>query len=225
MVLSLLVNMIFVGASGVVIYKKGGIGFIKDQFRNTASSHEFSDYYVQKKDIFEVLDKASTDKVFLGDSITEHGELQEYFPDVTVLNRGITGDISKGVLNRVNEVVDRSPKEVYLMIGVNDILNKVDKDDYRDNIEKIIQSFDKDSTKVILQSILPVNNDIYSGIVTNTDIIEFNDILKEIANKHEIQYIDLYPNFTDEDGQLKKEFTVDGIHLNGQGYEVWMNNL
>src|SRR5690606_7305518 len=103
------------------------------------------------KNIFESIEVAETDKIFVGDSITDHGEFQEYFPGQTVLNRGISEDTSDGVLNRIKEVAERKPREVYIMIGINDIRAGTDAKTYRKNVDSIIQSFDKDATKVILQ--------------------------------------------------------------------------
>ena len=56
-----------------------------------------------------------------GDSLTEGIDWRELFPDVKILNRGIGGDTSAGVLNRLDEVIGRHPKIVVLMIGANDL--------------------------------------------------------------------------------------------------------
>lgn len=209
-----------------MIYKQGGIVFLKQQLKTMTSSQEYPDYYLQKKDIFETLNpKGEVDKVFIGDSITDHGEFQEYFPEEVVLNRGIGEDETKGVLNRIDEVVSRNPKEVFIMIGINDIQSKVEQGVYQKNMEKIIHSFDKNSTKVILQSILPINNQDYNHTISNARIDHFNKVLQNIAEENGIQYIDLNRHFEDENGQMKKELTVDGIHLNGEGYDTWLKNL
>ena len=111
------------------------------------------------------------------------------------------------------------------MIGINDIGRNIDVDVYQKNIEKIVDSFDGNSTKVNLQSILPINNQDYNHKISNEKIEQFNKVLKTIAEENGIQYIDLNRHFEDERGQLKKELTVDGIHLNGKGYDTWIKNL
>ena len=50
--------------------------------------------------------------VMPGDSLTEGIDWRELFPDVKILNRGISGDTSAGVLNRLDEVIGRHPKIV-----------------------------------------------------------------------------------------------------------------
>lgn len=222
---SLILNILFIGIGGYLIHKQGGIAFIKEQVANATSSQKYPDYYVQNKDIFESIRVAKADKIFVGDSITDHGEFQEYYLDQTVLNRGISEDTTDGVLNRIGEVAGRSPKEVYLMIGINDIGAGVEAKTYQKNVEKIIESFDKNSTKVVLQSILPINNRDFNNDLSNKTIHEFNAILQQMAQKYGVDYIDLHTAFEDRDGQLKKDITIDGIHLKGEGYRIWMDKL
>jgi lysophospholipase L1-like esterase len=220
-VLSLVINLLLVGMGSFAVYKQGGMAFVKTLF----SSQEFPDYYLQKQHLFESLNYEDVDKVFLGDSITDHGEFQESFPGELVLNRGIVEDDTKGVLNRIDEVVKRNPQEVYILIGINDIGKEVDVEVYRNNMEKIIQSFDPTTTKVIVQSILPVNNIAYKNAISNKTVNQFNEVLIKLAGENHIQYVDLNQHFQNADGQLKKEFTVDGIHLTGKGYDMWIDNL
>lgn len=163
--------------------------------------------------------------MFIGDSITDYGEFQEYFPNEVVLNRGIRNDWTGGVLNRIQEVVDRNPKEAYLMIGVNDLRYKTEDDVYKRNVEKIVDSFKGKDTKLAIQSILPVNNGLFGNEVTNDQVKRFNVILQRIAEDKGIEYIDLHSSFVDKNGQLDKQYTEDGLHVNGKGYKVWVNQL
>lgn len=220
-VLSLVINLLLIGVGSFIVYKQGGMAVVKKFF----SSQEYPEYYLQKQRLFDTFDYEEVDKVFLGDSITDHGELQTYFPGEVVLNRGIVEDDTKGVLNRIDEVVMRNPKEVYILIGINDIGKEVDVKVYQKNMEKIIQSFDQTTTKVVVQSILPVNNKAYQNELSNKKVNQFNEVLQKLAKENDIPYIDLNQHFQNDDGQLKKEFTVDGIHLTGKGYDVWMDNL
>lgn len=221
LVMSLLVNILFIGIGSFGAYKQGGMAVVKKML----SSQEYPDYYLQKKNLFESLEYSDVDKIFLGDSITDHGEFQKYFKDEVVLNRGIVEDGTKGILNRLDEVVKRNPKEVYIMIGINDIGKKVDLKVYEANMEKIVQSFNGKSTKVVIQSILPVNNQEFNNEISNKKVHQFNKVLQKIAKENGLQYIDLHMFFEDGKGQLQKDLTVDGIHLTGEGYDTWMENL
>ncbi|MDX1806058.1 MAG: GDSL-type esterase/lipase family protein [Paenisporosarcina sp.] len=207
-VLSLVINLLLIGVGSFIVNKQGGMAAVKSYF----SSDQYTDYYLHKKRLFESFDYKKVDKVFLGDSITDHGELQTYFP----------GEV---VLNRIDEVVKRNPKEVYILIGINDIGEEVDLDVYQKNMEKIIQSFDTKTTKVIVQSILPVNNKEFRNTISNETVDQFNEALQKLAEENGVQYVNLNQHFETADGQLKKEFTVDGVHLSDEGYDMWMENL
>lgn len=219
--LSAVVNLAFIAIAGFVVYKQGGMVFVKEQWVSLTSEQEFPDYYVQKKAIFESLDTSDPDKIFLGDSITDHGEFQEYFPEEVVLNRGIAEDTTKGVLNRIDEVVERNPEEVYIMIGINDIGAGADAAAYEKNMRKIIESFDLAKTRLVLQSILPVNTEDFNNELSNKTVDEFNQVLQKLAEEYSIGYINLHPKFENAEGQLEEQLTIDGIHLKGEGYDRW----
>lgn len=225
LVLSLLLNILLIGTGGYVVHKIGGIEFVKTKMQSTPPAKRDSAYYFTKKSVFEHSTTSDVDKAFIGDSITDYGEFQEYFPGDVVLNRGIRNDVAKGVLDRLQEVVDRNSKEAYLMIGVNDIRYRTDAEDYEDRVNSIVDSFDGKETKLFIQSILPVNNGIFGNEVSNEKVKQFNEILRRIADENGLEYIDLHSSFTDNNGQLDKQFTVDGLHLNGKGYEVWVDIL
>lgn len=225
LVVSLLLNVLLIGTGSYVVHKIGGLEFVKTKMQSTPSVKKDSAYYFTKKSVFEHSAASDVDIVFIGDSITDYGEFQEYFPDEVVLNRGIRNDVAKGVLNRIQEVVDRNPKEAYLMIGVNDIRYGTDAKDFESRVNAIVDSFDGKETRLFIQSILPVNNGIFGNEVSNKKVKEFNEILLRIADENGIEYIDFHSSFTDKNGQLDKEFTVDGLHLNGKGYEVWVDKL
>lgn len=111
------------------------------------------------------------------------------------MNRGIGEDDSEGVLNRIDDVVNRNPKEVFILNGIIDIQSKVEKEVFQLNIEKIVDSFDKDSTTVVLQSILPINNKAFHNTLSNEKVHQFNEVLQKIAEEKGIQYIDLHRHF------------------------------
>ena len=217
---SLFLNALFLGYGGLVASQMDGINHAQ-----AASMQKSAAYYFTKKSIFEHAELYDVDKIFIGDSMTDYGEFQEYFPDEVVLNRGIRNDVAKGVFHRIEEVVNRNAKEAYLMIGVNDIGHGENRKDFEKNIRAIVQSFEGTGTKLFIQSILPVNNGLYGKAVSNKKVQQFNDLLRTIATEKGIEYIDLYAYFLDEHGQLDERFTVDGLHLNGEGYRMWIDRL
>ena len=73
----------------------------------------FSTYYHQRWTLFQSLPQTKGDIIFIGNSITDGGEWSELFNDLRVKNRGISGDISAGVIKRIDEVVKRKPAKQF----------------------------------------------------------------------------------------------------------------
>ena len=72
---------------------------------------------------FEALAATHSAVAFVGDSITEGGLWSEWLPGVDVINRGISGNTTQDILDRMHQIVSVQPDKLFLMIGVND-LNK-----------------------------------------------------------------------------------------------------
>ena len=59
--------------------------------------------------------------VFLGNSITKGGgDWGQRFNSSNIVNRGISGDYTEGILNRLNEIIFYKPIAVFILIGVNE---------------------------------------------------------------------------------------------------------
>lgn len=112
------------------------------------------------KSQFELLPDSKTDIVFVGDSITEFGWWEEWFPDNNVKNRGISGDVVQGVLHRIDGISSLSPKQVFLMIGINDIFQEHSIEHIKDIYLQLCKKMSKEmpNTQIYLQSILPTNS-------------------------------------------------------------------
>lgn len=222
LVFSLTINVLLISLAGLIIFKKGGVKFVVEQLDDlTSNDKKYSDYHMLKKSVFEVVPNKDivVDKIFIGDSITDYGEYHEYFPSEYVVNRGIRNDTSAGILDRLEQITKINAKDAYLMVGVNDIQHGVKQEVYKNNIAEIINSFQSKPTKLHVLSILPVNNKIFEGTISNEKIIKFNDSLKNLADKYNTDYIDLGKSLSNDNGELLNEYTFDGVHLNGEGYE------
>ena len=170
--------------------------------------------------------------VFLGDSITSRCDLNKYFPNYNVYNSGIAGNMTKDILdNMENRVFVYNPTKVFILIGTNDLVySGLDNDGIKNNIEEIINKiYEKNSnTKIYLESIYPVNNSLNKEIVetrTNDNIKDLNNKIEKICNNNKCTYINMYDNLTDKNGNMKRIYTVDGLHLNKIGYKVITNKL
>lgn len=170
--------------------------------------------------------------VFLGDSITSRCDLDKYFPNYNVYNSGIAGNMTKDILdNMENRVFVYNPTKVFILIGTNDLVySELDNDGIKNNIEEIINKiYEKNSnTKIYLESIYPVNNSLNKEIVetrTNDNIKDLNNKIEKICNNNKCTYINMYDNLTDKNGNIKRIYTVDGLHLNKIGYKVVASKL
>jgi predicted alpha-1,2-mannosidase len=181
-------------------------------------------YYYHRKEHFETLPDTPGEIIFLGNSITDGAEWFELFGGNTnIKNRGIGGDDTDGVLDRLNEVTSSKPKKVFIMIGTNDLAYGKTVDHISRNHEKIVRHIRSTSpaTKIYMQSILPVDDALHHTR-PNVSMLEINRRLKEYCAKNDVTYIDLVPVFADDKGKLNKKYSLDGLHLNGVGYQKWV---
>ena len=192
-----------------------------------AQERKHPTFYEQRVSLFEILPASSQDILFLGNSITNGCEWSELFQDVRIKNRGISGDITRGVYDRLDPIVKGRPAKIFLLIGINDIARGVPADTIVQNISMILQKIRRESpgTKLYLQSILPVN-DCYGKFKDHTSRGEItariNEQLRSIAQKTQITYIDLWTHFADPvSGKMNPDYTNDGLHLLGKGYLLW----
>ncbi|MDO4783326.1 MAG: GDSL-type esterase/lipase family protein [Capnocytophaga felis] len=183
-------------------------------------------FYYQRADFFDKFPITSKDIVFLGNSITNGCEWAELFGKENIKNRGISGDISQGVYERLDNIVNGKPKKIFLLIGVNDIARKIPVETTSQNIEKIVMKIQQVSpkTKIYLQSVLPVNADfkMYEAHQQPEKIHELNAEIRQICQQYKVTYVDLYSHFiVPNTDKLKPELTNDGLHLMAEGYLLW----
>lgn len=179
---------------------------------------------------FKSFPNSSKDIIFLGNSITAGIDWMELLGRTDVRNRGISGDITFGVLERLREVTDGKPSKVFILIGINDISRNIPDSVIVGNYQKIIQRIEKESpsTRIFFQTLLPVNNEFTqfkNHYNKDEHILYVNEELKKLAAKYKVGLIDIYPHFLNADKKLDKKYTIDGLHLNAEGYEVWKDIL
>ncbi|MET2986512.1 family 20 glycosylhydrolase [Aureibaculum conchae] len=191
----------------------------------------YSDYYYNKKEEFETEKDTEDEIIFLGNSITDGGKWKELFPTINAINQGISGDVTDGILNRIEAVTKLKPKKVFLLIGTNDLARGKTVNYVAEKIREIIEEIQvqSPSTIIYVQTILPVNLDVgnkFNGHKSNGDkIIQLNEKLKIITSKTNINYLNIHKPFSDKNGNLKAKYTHDGLHLNEKGYSFWKKRL
>ena len=222
LLISVILNIILLFYAGKIIYDKGGIDYIKWKLRlGEKPSKPFNnDYYEIRKSVHNIMPRTSNSIVFLGDSMTEYCNWNELFNNPNIINRGISGDVIKGAIGRIDKILDAKPAQLFVMMGVNDLqkyesIQKVISD-YKNLLTKILEK--SPQTAVFVLSILPTDN---REKAKNIDIVTINKGLTKLANHLNLTFIDLYDLFTDHQNNLNPNYTVDGVHLNGEGYLVW----
>ena len=179
-------------------------------------------YYKHRKSQFEqLMNNERYETMMLGDSITDEGQWDELLDNTKVQNRGISGDTTDGVLDRLNSI-SKGIKQVFIMIGVNDIMRGKEVDEVYANYLKIIQTFKDKNIKVYIQSTLYIGESRKANF--NSKIEELDARLEKYASENQITFINLNPIFAPQK-VLKKEFTSDDLHLNGTAYKLWTEQI
>lgn len=182
--------------------------------------------YSFEAELYESYPHSRKDIVFLGNSITDRVDWNELLGMGRVHNRGISGDITFGVLQRLDEVIDGHPAKVFILIGINDISRNIPDQLILRNYYRIVDRIQAGSprTKIYFQTLLPVNNgftQFKNHYNKDEHILWLNERIKTMGREEGIDIIDLHPHFLDKNGKLDSRYTEDGLHLNAEGYKVW----
>ncbi|WP_461791681.1 GDSL-type esterase/lipase family protein [Pedobacter sp.] len=182
--------------------------------------------YQARLNLFKSEMRSAKDIVFVGNSITAGTDWSELLANPNAKNRGISGDITFGVLARLDEVLREKPAKVFVLIGINDLAGNVPDHSILNNYKLIIKTIKScsPSTKIYFNTLLPLNN-TFTNFPTHLSragrIPPLNSAISAIAAEENIVLIDSYNHFKDVDGQLNKAYTNDGLHLTPDGYKHW----
>lgn len=165
--------------------------------------------------------------VFLGDSITQGwGSLAKDFPALRVANRGISGDVTRGVLYRLKEdVLALDPAAVVLLIGTNDLEDGGDPETIAGNVRAILAALKAHDPKmpVIVCKVMPSDP---SKKRPADQIQQINARVDQVVNGDpEFIRCDTYSIFADAQGNAKPAEFPDLLHPNAAGYAKWTQAL
>jgi lysophospholipase L1-like esterase len=179
----------------------------------------FWEFYNGKTEGFEKENEEfkgkDVDVVFLGDSLTDGYNVKEFYPEYTVLNRGISGDTSVWLEERLDvSLYAIQPKVAVMLIGANNM------DTMLENYESILKSFKENAprTKIVLLSLTSMSGEWGK----KNHLAAYNNVqIKMYAEIYGYEYVDLYSALLNlETGEIYDEYTTDGGHLTQKGYEV-----
>ena len=161
--------------------------------------------------------------VFLGDSITQGWTtLAQDFPGMKVANRGIGGDITRGVLYRLDaDVMSLDPKAIVLLIGTNDIGNGARPEDVAANIKAILDAIRQKAPTipVIVCEVMPSSEKMGRP---PEKIEKINSMVKdEMSGQPNVYLCDTWSIFADANGDAPHDIFHDLLHPNAAGYAKW----
>lgn len=181
--------------------------------------------------------------LFTGSSLMEQFPIDELLMNKgikkIIYNRGVGGFTTKDFLEHMEEMVfEVEPSKIFINIGTNDIgsINYSLKEllkNYEDILNEIKNRLP--NTKVYLVAYYPVNEitkepenewEKYAFITrTNENIKIANRGIEELAKKIGYEYIDINSGLSDDNGRLKSEYTIEGIHMYANAYNLILDNM
>ncbi|MBR8837259.1 MAG: G-D-S-L family lipolytic protein [Stigonema ocellatum SAG 48.90 = DSM 106950] len=202
------------------------------------SRHQLN--YQQWIDILNKEAKVAAEKhphhltILAGDSLSLWFPTELLSKDRNWLNQGISGETSAGLLKRLDLIDGTSPEAIFVMIGINDLLQGTRDEIILENQRQIIHYLRRihPKAKIVIQSILPHGKKqaTWEGrekllAISNSRIRQLNQQLQRLAAKEGVKYLNLHPLFANQQGELHPELSTDGLHLSPQGYLVWSSAL
>ena len=168
-----------------------------------------------------------TEMCFVGDSITDVWDVEHQFTGRYIHKFAVKGSKIEDALQWDTKICNGHP--TVLLIGTNNIpylgkpedsLSFTPNKDFYADYSRLIKKIDPSELHAI--SILPRRIKFKEDPQIIKLIAEVNDSLQQVLKETDIKsnFINAYPEFLNEDGSLKNEYFVDGIHLNAEGYEV-----
>ena len=179
--------------------------------------------------------QGNVDLIFVGDSITQGWEAagknvwDKHYANRNAVNLGINADRTQHVLWRLDHgnIEGISPKLAVLMIGTNNACpSHHSPEAIAAGVGAIVQKLRAKlpETKVLLLAIFPrhcippenTGEDLLRPVIVKT-----NDILAELADDETVFYLDIGPNFLNEDGAIPLDVMPDQLHISPKGYAIW----
>ena len=222
--ISLVFNALFFSSIAFALLKIGSPRYLLELIKNRGNG--IVSLKKSKTSHLKTLPIQEGKIVMLGNSITAEGVWHELLQNSDIINRGVIGDGTSDILERLDPIIAAKPRKIFLLSGVNDLLftplSKIE-----ENYEKIVSRIilETPTTQLYLESVLPIHNDLRRSGMKNEDIDTLNLAISRSAKKYSLTYIDLNSKLKNTEGSLQTELSLDGIHLNGEGYLILKKNL
>lgn len=198
-------------------------------YGNAMFSKEFIKDFKAQRYAYDNQSAETEQIVFFGDSITEMYLLGDHFPNVTIYNRGIGGDITSNMLTRLeSNVLKIKPRKIFFLGGCNDLRRGIDPIDIASNINKILDKIQEKlpDTEIVVQSVYPVNRNIklagrdLIAQFNDDEVIVLNQYISQVCQSHNVPFVDTYSHLVGDNKQLQDQYTFDGLHMTDKAYEL-----
>jgi len=208
--------------------------YMQEQKKKKVKIYKYLNQYVKKRQI-----------LLVGSSLMENFPINELLQSLEkkyiIYNRGIGGYVTEELLSSMEECIfELEPVKIFINIGTNDIsAQNYEKERLIDNYNKILTKISErlPNCTVYVMAYYPVNAKAdFTGVDkarkeelfrtrTNSAIFEANAAVEEIAKKHGYEFINVNKGLTDEDGNLKVEYAIEGLHMWPNAYKIIFDNL
>jgi lysophospholipase L1-like esterase len=188
----------------------------------TATNYSYKDNYQYdvRTSLFSIYEKENIHIVMLGNSITQAVQWNELLGRPDIANRGIGSDITEGFINRLPDIYQLNPDVCFIMGGINDIAKNIPAEKTLENIKEIIWNLEFHGITPVIQSVLYVSKQNPEWKKINTKVDELNMALRKFCGEQGVLFLNV--NMVLADGEaLDGQYTYDGVHLLGNGYEKW----
>lgn len=205
--------------------------FLLKNMTNTNQEDKNTIRYVAIGDSYTVGEDVSSDESWPEQLV---GELKENSVSVSLIaNPSVTGWTTQDVIDKELKIFENSnPEFATLLIGVNDWVQGVSKETFKNNLIIILGQMQNklpDKQKLILVTIpdfskTPTGKNYDRNGDAEEGILEFNNIIKEEGQKRNLPVVDIYPisQQTTNDPTL---IASDGLHPSGKQYKLWTNEI
>ena len=189
-----------------------------------------NDYYDCRMAAYAKMPIPENAMIWIGDSIVEQAWWESLIKEKDLVNRGIGGDNTYGMLHRLPLYLESSPRKIFIFAGINDISANYPVDDIFANFVAMVKMIQEKAPEceIFIQSPITPNTDVLAyAYIKNKQakVQELNTRLEQMCKNMGVTWVDIRPVLHNEKGEIKEEYTKDGIHLYPAAYEAWVDYL
>ena len=135
--------------------------------------------------------------------------------DIVVINQGMNGDSTRGMLERFSRNVEsENPDVVLIWGGINDLHTRYKPEDIFPNLVQLVERTKAINAVPIVVNVAPV-----AGKHFNETVAELNRLTEKYCNEHGVRFVDVFSLFLDSEGKLADEYSNDGVHISDHAYQ------